>query len=204
MYHTNSDRVSVLVEKRYRELFREDLDQGFCDQLIQLYLHPEAFDAKDFKGYDLKTILQYLRITHNYYLDSRLPEIEQTIGQLTLSNAPTPLVKRVVLFFSAYRTKLHQHIEKEEKGILNHVENVLRGENGDKTIVEDFLKEHDDIDSILTYVNELLSTEYLEQNMSLISLLSAQIELLMIDLYIHGRVEEEVFIPKVLNYFTEK
>lgn len=198
LYQTNSERVSALIDKRYCEL-STDLEKDFCDQLLHLYIHPEAFDSSAFEKTDLITVLKYLRITHHYYLNTRLPEIEQTINQLLFSDISSQKIKRIALFFTAYRLKLQHHIQKEEDGILKHIDETLSGLPFNLKIVEDFIKEHDDIDSILSYVNELLADIGMNKQISLISLLSAQIEMLMIDLYIHGKIEDEVFIQKVLN-----
>lgn len=193
------NQIESLIEKRYEELLQDLYDSTFCSLLFNLYHNPFQARLDEFDTVELKTIDRYIRITHAYYLNTKLPEIEQCLNHITLSNKQNlPIFTRLKLFFHAYMTQLESHIRKEEKGILAYSKAKINGHYADEKLLTNFEDEHDNIDQILIQVQELvLELQENSSQLSLLSLLSVHLEMLQLDLFVHGKIEDEVFLKKL-------
>lgn len=195
------NQVEKLIESRYEELRINLKDEKFCSLLLNLYHNPFQSNLEEFDVVDLKTIDHYIRITHAYYINTKLPEIEQCLNHLSFfCSEDHHLISRLQHFFQAYSHQLESHIRMEEKGILRLSEAKINGKKINSNQINNFVDEHDDIDSILLEVQDVL--HQLEENntqLSLLKLLSHHLEILQLDLFIHGMIEEKVFLKKLRN-----
>lgn len=193
------NQIETLIETRYEELLQDLRDASFCSLLFNLYHDPFHANLEEFDTIELKTIDRYIRITHAYYLNTKLPEIEQCINHITLSDKQNlPIFTRLKLFFHAYMAQLESHIRKEEKGILAYSSAKINARYADEQLLTNFEEEHENIDQILLEVQDLVFQ--LQENsahLSLLSLLSMHLEMLQLDLFVHGKMEDEVFLKKL-------
>jgi regulator of cell morphogenesis and NO signaling len=193
--------ASRLVTDRYTEIESELNDASFCNALKELYINPESFNPRKFEDTSLETLIRYIELTHTFYLHRRLPEISQSVTQLIQSNEMSASHSSLIqLFFQSYTVQLALHIEKEDKGIMAFARKLNAGQNDSGFNTEDFLEEHDNVDSILLKLSTLLVTASPNSaQLTFTSLLYTQIQLLQRDLYIHSKIEEEIFLDKLIK-----
>ncbi|NJK95939.1 MAG: hypothetical protein HC905_14405, partial [Bacteroidales bacterium] len=55
---------------------KQEIDVNFFLDIANTYHHIDYFPQKQLQKYPVANILQYLRNTHHYYIDKKLPELE--------------------------------------------------------------------------------------------------------------------------------
>ncbi|HLZ86144.1 MAG TPA: hemerythrin domain-containing protein [Puia sp.] len=169
----------------------------------------KVFNARDFDSFPVEQIVDYIQRTHVYYLEKKLPEIEQSI--LLLSghyDAQHPILIALQNFFHRYVKDLSEHISAEEALLLPYI-NVLR--EADRSpldfsrfllhrreySVERFLRDHHDTEDELKDIRQTIRLyEPPGTNESLYRILLSQLQAFEQDLCVHAHIEEEVLIPK--------
>lgn len=193
----DENRINRIIDERYEVVSTLIKDVGFYTKLKEICANPYEFKSSDFDAFSLETIYNYIRLTHAHYINSRIPEIEQTLFRLR-QISEDPVYSKLQIFFKAYSNRMVHHIEKEENGIIAYAKDIISGLPSTSFNLQDFRDEHQDIDSILIHLEELIQKiDNNPFNFSLLSLLSNQINLLQIDLFIHGKIEDEVFLVKL-------
>ena len=183
------------------------LNREFVEILIRNYANPEQFNAEDFSGFSLSTILEYLKRTHVLYVYKRLPEIAQSIHILqTGCDQPDALLQALDVFFKDYSRHLIEHIENEEHSLFAYVAKLIRLMEHEELICSDtiqpglldkFSHDHSDTEMDLRDVRKILRA-YLPSavNQTPYRMLLNRLQSLELDLHIHSRIEEEVLVPR--------
>ncbi len=194
------------------------LELDFLLQILNIFDSEKPFSTSALHTYAPQVILDYLSRTHKYYLGKRLFEIEYSIQQIGKKNSNDYfLYSSLESFFSEFKTGLWEHIEMEEHFLFPHINFLLAAEKQSfdkKTLklklnnfsISKFIAEHNDDSE--TQLNEILSViDYLypetEHCFSPVCVLKKQLQGFEKDLHIHGLVEDEVLIPRLLRLETE-
>lgn len=188
---------------------KHNIDVNFFLDIANTYHHKDYFPQKQLQRYPVQAILQYLRNTHYYYIQKKLPELDQLLKQtiqLCYNDAKT--IELITTFFSEYRDQLTRHIEKEERDVfpyVNWLENI-QSENDfpphefrkyKSYSIEKYKNTHDDVEEKLHDLQNLI-VKYLPgpSDMYACNKLLFEIFTLENDLNDHSRIEEKVMIPK--------
>ena len=159
---------------------------------------PSSEESNDFS---LSALIAYLKSSHNYFLDFRLPamrgKLAAAIGYDEHSDNP-PLTVRIMRFFDDYAREVHLHMKGEEATVFPYVEALLQGKLHAGYSIADFTSHHDEIESRLTDLKNLL-IKYLpedghsnELNQVLFDIFHGEA-----DITSHCRIEDCLFIPAV-------
>lgn len=187
----------------------QEISTVFIQKLAWLIVEPMSFSINDFKDFQLKEIFAYLEASHEFYLNTWLPKINQSVYHLDHKFGNRyPSVKLLKFFLVKYQTELENHIKYEEKVLFSFVDGMLKGQyNTEKKdfVLNHFLVTHND--NIVLHLkdlkNDLLKFDpELKQNL-LFRVLFNQLELFQKDLMIHGLIEDEVFITKTISYIND-
>jgi iron-sulfur cluster repair protein YtfE (RIC family) len=111
-------------------------------------------------------------------------------------------VKLLILFIQAYKQKLVEHIEEEEKVLFSFVNHLIAGkkcENSAEFILDHFIQTHND--NIVIQLAELKKDLYtfdeeLKDNL-ILGVLFNQLNIFQKDLMVHGLIEDHVFLQKI-------
>lgn len=189
-----------------------NIDTNFFLDIINTYHQKDYFPQKQLQKYPVQTILQYLRSTHHYYIDKKLPELELLLTQtIKICYKDEKTIELIISFFSGYRDQLTRHIEKEERDVFPYVqwlENVQTKNEAKQEMIkkysnysiEQYKNTHDDVEEKLTDLQNLI-IKYLPPpgDMYTCNRLLFEIFALENDLNYHSRIEEKVMIPKALS-----
>lgn len=185
------------------------ISTGFIGVLTDLYDNPDLFDQVDFSRFELAELLAYLTCGHRQYLNYWLPKINQTVSRIQeVREGDQAAVLLIKAFMNHYQDELERHIHKEEKVLFGFARRLLLGQydsHEKDMVLQHFLFTHND-DVILEL--DQLKAWLLENSKGLVGdmafhILFIQLELFQNDLRIHGRIEDEVFIEKLLSYIDE-
>lgn len=211
------DQLAQLAERRYAlkinprtnseslRTVNKQLNQ-FKELLEYFYFNPDGFDPSPFFKLDPFLVYNFLRLSHVYYLDKKIPEIEQYIFLLNKSNN-SPKTRVLILLFNEYKKNLRNHIALEENEIFPLIQQIIESRSDDKLFCKSaqlrsqlatFYVEHADTEQELNYMRSLVAQlNFSERGIS--TVLSNQLALLEADLMLHHILEEEILIPAVLD-----
>ena len=174
-----------------------------------------SFSAADFEPFPVELIVEYIQRTHVFYLQKKLPEIEQSI--LLLSGLYTdhhPILAVLHNFFHRYCEDLTEHIRAEETTLLPYIA-ILHSSVGARgpyseyilarrqNSIAGFLADHHDTEDELKDVREAIRLyDPPVTNASLYRVLLTQLETFEQDLCVHACVEDQVLIPKAFQLET--
>ncbi|MBS1604187.1 MAG: hemerythrin domain-containing protein [Bacteroidetes bacterium] len=204
----NSDYYPQVMQ-RYKTQQATDGEQTeFIAALLRVF-EEKLFNAREFDSFPLGMIVDYIQRTHVYYLDKKLPEIEQSI--LLLSGhyeSGHPILIALQNFFRRYVQDLSEHIRAEEARLLPYIQ-LLRGAEASPSdfsrfliarrdySIDCFLSEHHDTEDELKDIRQTIRLyEPPKDNESLYRILLTQLQVFEQDLRVHAHIEEEVLIPK--------
>lgn len=206
-FHFDLQFCAREVANRFNEKF--SVSAEFKNVLARLHEQPELYDSNLFSAFQLNEIYTYLKASHVYYLESWLPKINQTATQLKSNSESDFLAVQVLaLFLERYQSELEQHIANEEHILFNFVGELLNGIYSTEKkdfVINHFLFTHND--NVIVHLTELKEDLMkfdlgLKDNLAF-QVLFTQLEIFQKDLLIHGLIEDEVFIPKMLDYIHE-
>lgn len=184
---------------------------GFLREVMRAYEDPQQFSPSRLRSYPLPVILDYLYHTHRYYLEQRLPEIEQSAEALIEHCGDQyPMLALLPPFLVHYRHHLEAHITEEEAELFPYLTYLyFRDEYGeafalkacdDPTPVALADHAHDEEDHALSTGLKLWRSTVVEQYPDLVDtwpckVLFNQIDAFSDDIRLHERIEDEVLIP---------
>lgn len=211
------DQLSQLADQKYSlkinpatnsEYLRSVNKQlgHFKELLEHFYFNPIEFDPIPFFRLDPFLVFNFLRLSHEYYLDKKIPEIEQYISLIRKSD-DSPKARVLSFLFNDYKNHLAKHIAFEEKKIFPLIRKIIESRTEDKLLCQStqlrtqlvsFYLEHSDTEKDLHHIKELVNNLNPNER-GVASVLTSQLELLEADLKLHHILEEEILIPSILD-----
>ena len=178
-----------------------------CNMSVELFLmicrtYIEADylpNVDTLKVSDLPHLLQYLRASHRYYIDSLMPKIADGFERvLQLCEESQRAILRQ--FYHGYEEEVKSHLQYEEQEMFPYVESVISGKGEAVATMCDFVDNHtdvcdkiDDIKSIvIKYLPEACSTR--QRCDLLFDIFALREELLK-----HTMLEMRILAPVVIN-----
>lgn len=183
------------------------------EDLKALVLH--ALDTgeslpKDFlEELSISELIGHLKLAHRYYLNTKLPEIEQSIYALyDHQTKADQLLVILCSFFIEYKEKLVEHIKLEERILFPYIE-YLQGlkplhQNGNVDFsdfsIHKFEVSHSNLEEDLARVRQQIMEAINQLKTPLpFRIFVTQLEFFENDMAVHAYLEDEVLIPKVLQ-----
>ena len=187
-----------------------NVNQEFFLTILNAYHDHQYFPRKHLQSFPAALLIDYLKRSHRYYIDEKIPEIELFIEKLGKENdLDTETFTLLKNFFSEYKQELFNHINKEESTVYPYVkklENAIDSGLISKELLEemktysitDYEKEHDDVEEKLFDLKNII-IKYLpnSENDKLYFNLLKELFELENDLNDHSRIEDLILVPKV-------
>jgi regulator of cell morphogenesis and NO signaling len=204
----NSDFYPQVMQRYATQPPSSGEQTEFIATLLRVF-EEKIFNAREFDPFPLKLIVDYIQRTHVYYLEKKLPEIEQSI--LLLSGhyeSQHPILIALQNFFRHYVQDLSEHIQAEEKLLLPYIELLREAGHTPADFsrflvarrdysIDRFLNDHHDTEDELKDIRQTIRLyEPPHDNESLYRILLMQLQVFEQDLCVHANIEEEVLIPK--------
>lgn len=183
-------------------------DPYFLVDILNVPYKKEFDNIKTLRSYEVPTLIDYLRKSHEEYLNKRLPEIEQSLDHL-LSGATANRNLSLVLgtYFTSFKEDLYQHIALEEEKLFPYALGLYqqRKEGKDNMVLTEysameFLKHHDHSELEAKTVKTLFETYQPEKtSQSPYRVLMKQLESFAADMEVHELLEDNVLVAKLLE-----
>jgi regulator of cell morphogenesis and NO signaling len=194
---------------------RFNIKLGFGDKTVSEVCYDsevnlDFFPQKEMNSFPASLIIKYLKKTHLYYLEEKIPEIERNIDLVVdAEKSIKEKFKLVKAFFTEYKAELTKHINREEAIVHPYVLEIekafyMNAIDTDlyskicKYSINDYASEHDNIEEKLFDLKNII-IKYLPPTNSTGLCNTILIELFRLekDLNAHASLEDKVLIPKV-------
>jgi len=198
--------------KTVSEVCRDyNINKWFFLEIINSFHNSNYFPTEELQHFSAQTMVSYLSNTHAWYLNVKVPEIEDSINEMKRL-APNEDIKNIKLisdFFQEYKNELVIHLDEEDSKVFPYIISLEKSlEMGvfDKELIrkiqdesiEEYERNHDNLEVKLADLKNLI-IKYLPPVSSYDSCQRLLIELFRLeaDIENHTRIEEKVLVPKV-------
>lgn len=193
-----------------RICIKNKINIDFFLTILNAFHDPQYLDNNYLQSFSVSQLIDYLRKTHSYYLQNKIPEIEGLISDMVSeSEVDEESHKLLQKFFEEYKNELVKHIEEEEYHVYPYIlnlENALSEKNVSTDLlsqikqdsIRSYEEEHDNVEEKLMDLKNII-IKYLppsESQQSRYKLLK-ELTVLEKDLIDHARMEDLVLVPKV-------
>ena len=194
------------IEQAGKEL---NTDPDFMVEIIKAFDENNRPDQKALMKFPIETILDYLKKSHRYYLDKKIPEIEISLHDIIrCSNQGNDVLYALGNLFISYKKKLAEHIVSEEEELFPYIEfliNQLKGEFDYETskeilskfTIQQFEESHTNVEEDIEKTREtIVKYSPVETFAMSYRIFLNQLDLFEKDLHRHSILEDEVLVPK--------
>jgi regulator of cell morphogenesis and NO signaling len=189
-------------------------DKGRNVENLEAVNQYSEFDKEDIissmENFSVVELLNFLKVSHQYYLSKTLPEIEQSLLHITGRYSEVQnMLTSLAYFFNSYKNKLVKHIRKEDVILFPFIDNLVLAKKGefsevevarllDRNVLNNFEEHHDAIEEELGEVIKVLLNLSSTKNLPMpFRVFLNQISFFELELRKHAIIEDEVLLPKV-------
>lgn len=217
--YRDSDEMSDMVSNNYRVLLvmsRFGISLGFGEKTIaevcedngvdtatflavsNVVLDEENVSGESLRSVSVESLITYLRNSHDYFLEFRLPGIRRDLVEV-LGGAKDKLSGAVLNYFDEYVEEVRKHMTYEEKTVFPYVRLLLAGGYSGKYNIDIFRRHHDQVEARLREFKQILIKYYPARSTNELNSVLFDIFNCENDLKSHNYVEDNLFIPIVVN-----
>lgn len=198
--------------KTVHDVCREkEIEPSFFLEIVNSYHDSEYFAQDQLIEYSIQLIIEYLTTTHNYYLKTKIPELETIMTDfMQSSNERNKSNNQLIAsFFESYKKELIQHLNQEENNLFpysSELEEAIISKKPSALLIEKIKGrkiDHNDEahNSLEEKLNDLknLIIKFLPpvKRKDILEKLLFELFRLENDLNDHSRIEDKVLIPKI-------
>lgn len=189
---------------------KNKINTDFFLIILNAFHDPQYLDKNYLQSFSVTLLIDYLKITHNYYLQNKIPEIEGLINKMASESEVNQVSYNLLQkFFEEYKNELIKHIAKEEDQVYPYVldlENAVSEKLVSPALlsrikeysITSYEDEHDNVEEKLMDLKNII-IKYLpaSKNQQTRYMLLKELTVLEKDLVDHARIEDLVLVPKV-------
>ncbi|AFK04703.1 hypothetical protein Emtol_3577 [Emticicia oligotrophica DSM 17448] len=213
----NSKMLQLITERldtapKTKKFNQLETNHELLDLILDLYNDDEDFPFEKLQKFSIEDILNYLQVTHQYYLNKKLPEIEQSLLHIFSKYGQShQLLASLAIFFNDYKNKLVDHIRMEEKQLFPYIRKVIVASRVKPVCAEkldldpafsiqQFIDGHSPIEDELKEVSRIILQYSSDDSTPLpYKVFLNQVELFELELRKHAIIEDHVLVPMVIE-----
>lgn len=212
-------KMSELIDADYRLLLllnRLKISLGFGEKSVDTVCKENNFDTdcflflanyqsnrsitnihETFATLPLEPFLQYLKNSHSYFLEKRLPNIRRKL-ELVFASSDKGLQHIVFDFFDNYTKEVAEHMEYEDDVVFPYVRTLMAKTCPDQYSIDIFEERHNDIEGKMNDLKQILM-KYVSGTTDQMLMVNVLMELYMSEeeLEAHTFIEDNLVIPRV-------
>ena len=189
---------------------KDEINFNLLVDLINCYNNLSNLEKTKFEDYSINDLIDYLEKSHHYYIEKKIPEIEQSLIKLSLQETYS-FNYIFIKFFEEYKKDIVSHFKTEDEvlfpfcKVLDRYINfnsqddliyILENKETVYKLMEQHKKNNDDVDDL----QDLLIKYSTNSNkLSYFEIFLNQMSLFQKDLKIHAEIEENVLMEKIYN-----
>lgn len=211
------DKMISLIRDNYnllQSLGSFGISLGFGDKTVRQVCEEQNVDTYTFlavvnftiNGYrdfddasrlSMPTLLQYLKASHDYFIDFQLPFIRKELVDALDEN--NNLARLIMKLYDEYARSIMAHMKYEEKYVFPYVEVLMQNQQVPDFAIDMYSKHHGQESTKLRELKSII-IKYLPSD----GLHNNQLSATLYDIYnneewlaLHAEVEDHIFIPAV-------
>lgn len=212
-------RMSDLIDANYNLLlllYRLNISLGFGDKSVETVCKENNFDTdcflflanyqankaithiqETFDALPIEPFLYYLKSSHSYFLEKRLPNIRRKL-ELVLEPAEKKLKGIILNFFDNYTKEVREHMEYEDEIVFPYIRALVNRTEGMSYSINIFEERHNDIEEKMTDLKQIL-LKYITSSADQLLIINILMELYLSEeeLTAHTFIEDNLVIPRV-------
>jgi regulator of cell morphogenesis and NO signaling len=188
-----------------------NINTDFFLVIVNSFHNHDYFALEQLTSFPVTILIEYIRKSHEDYLEYKVPQIEKLIHTLSLQATPEQKKQLMLVekFFDDYKSELAEHIREEENFVYPYVlsiDEVFRNHQVTteyidlirKNSISHYAEKHDNVEDKLYDLKNIL-IKYLSpiDDYALSNSLLTELFQLERDLNDHARMEDKVLFPKV-------
>lgn len=217
--YSKAMKMSDLIDADYKLLLlltRLKFSLGFGDKSVGAVCEQYNFDVECFlflaniqsnkpimnvqevfNKLPLQPFLYYLKCSHEYFLESRLPNIRRKL-KLIFSEEESSLEKLVLDFFDNYKKEVYDHMKYEDNTVFPYVQSLMNKSNEDKYSINIFEERHNNIEEKIADLKRIL-LKYVSgvKDQTLMTNILLELYMSEEELASHTFIEDSLVIPRV-------
>ena len=214
-----SMKMSELIDADYRLLLllnRLNISLGFGEKSVDAVCKENGFDTdcflflasyqsnksiinieETFRALPLEPFLRYLKSSHSYFLEKRLPNIRRKLERV-FDTSEKGLKDVVLNFFDNYTKEVEEHMLYEDEVVFPYVYSLINDSGEKKYSINIFEQRHNDIEGKMNDLKQILM-KYLPGTIDQMLMVNILTELYMSEeeLEAHTFIEDSLVIPRV-------
>lgn len=217
--YESGDKMITLISDNYNLLQclgGFGISLGFGDKTVSQVCEEQNVDTYTFlaivnftiNGYrdidntdnlSISTLVQYLRASHEYFLNFQLPFIRKEL--VDALDEKDNLARLIMRLYDEYAKAITSHMKHEEKTVFPYIEALLENKQVDNYDIDTYSKHHGQESTKLRELKTIIM-KYLPSD----GLHSNKLMATLYDIYnneewllLHTEVEEQILIPAIKN-----
>lgn len=143
------------------------------------------------------SLVEYLSKSHDYFLDFKFPHIRRKLKD-AIAGGEQMVVAIILRHFDEYVAEVTRHMKHEEQIVFPYIIKLLEGEElSNKFNIEAFADHHENINSKLTELKNILIKYYPIQSSNELCNVLFDIFVCESDLAFHADVEDYLLVPVI-------
>ncbi|MCM1369499.1 MAG: LuxR C-terminal-related transcriptional regulator [Candidatus Amulumruptor caecigallinarius] len=212
-----SDRLRDIIDDNDLLLFvisRFSIPFGFGDETVSEVCASNNVDEQTFLAVanmignnryrkykvSLRSLVDYLRNAHAYFLDFNLPSIRKKLIEAINCTGTNDVQFLILKYFDDYMEEVRRHMEYENDIVFKYVDNLLEGKKSDDFDISDYSADHDDLGDKLNELKDIVIRHYQQRDNYMLNSVLYDIISCQKDLVTHCKVENDLFVPAVIRY----
>ena len=107
------------------------ISPDFVLMLCNMYTFPGSEpDSDELRRIDMSMLVPYLRASHSYYINERMPHLERHLASVA-RQSDERCANAMVAFFEQYKSEMSEHFAYEEKVVYPYIESLRGSANAD-------------------------------------------------------------------------
>lgn len=219
--YTKAMKMSDLIDADYKLLLlltRLKFSLGFGDKSVEAVCEQYNFDTdcflflanyqsnkpimdvqRTFNKLPLQPFLYYLKCSHEYFLEKKLPNIRRKL-KMIFSEEENSLEKLVLDFFDNYKKEVYEHMKYEDNTVFPYVQSLMSQSNEEKYSIDIFEERHNNIEEKIADLKRIL-LKYISgvKDQELMTNILLELYMSEEELEAHTFIEDSLVIPRVKN-----
>lgn len=185
-------------DKSIKEVCLENsVDANTFLAVVNLLIAEEREVVKNLQDVSVRSLIMYLKNSHTYFLDFRLPLIRRKLIEAIDCSNENAVAMVIIRYYDEYVAEVRRHMMYEEETVFPYVEGVLDGVTSHKYSIDIFSKHHDKVEAKLSELKNIIIKYYPAKTSNELNSVMFEIFSCAQDLASHNDIEDYLFVPVI-------
>lgn len=186
-------------EKTIRTICNEyNVDTNTFLAVVNLLIDENREDNHNDSVLSIESIINYLRNSHNYFLNFKFPSIRQQLVNV-LDYSTNSMSALILHYYDEYVEEVCMHMKYEEETVFPYIETLLQHKRNEKYSIGIFSRQHDKVELKLTELKNIIIKYYPTMGNYDLNNILFDIFLCAADLTSHNDIEDYLLVPRVVK-----